>query len=103
MEPSSPSLDAQQHEDVVQHLGDGADAIAQRVGHVAEGDGDKDDSQDQIAGSNAQAKKVFKALNTQKTYLEFDASQGGQFHCQLGAPVVSSERILNWLDERAKP
>jgi hypothetical protein len=60
-------------------------------------------SQDQVAGSNAQAKKVFKALNTQKTYLEFDASQGGQFHCQLGAPVVSSERILNWLDERAKP
>lgn len=60
-------------------------------------------SQDQVAGSNAQAKKVFNALNTLKTYLEFDASQGGQFHCQLGAPVVSSERILNWLDERAKP
>ncbi len=60
-------------------------------------------SQDQVAGSNAQAKKVFNALNSQKTYLEFDASQGGQFHCQLGAPVVSSERILNWLDQRAKP
>ncbi len=60
-------------------------------------------SQDQVAGSNAQAKKVFKALEAEKTYLEFDASQGGQFHCQLGAPVVSSERILNWLDERAKP
>ncbi len=60
-------------------------------------------SEDQVAGSNAQAKKVFNALNTKKTYLEFDASQGGQFHCQLGAPVVSGERILNWLDERAKP
>ncbi|MCJ8499740.1 alpha/beta hydrolase family protein [Desulfatitalea alkaliphila] len=60
-------------------------------------------SQDQVAGSNAQAKKVFQALEGQKTYLEFDASQGGQFHCQLGAPVVSSERILNWLDERARP
>lgn len=60
-------------------------------------------SEDQVAGSNAQAKKFFKALEGEKTYLEFDASQGGQFHCQLGAPVVSSERILNWLDERAKP
>ncbi|NCC26435.1 MAG: alpha/beta hydrolase, partial [Deltaproteobacteria bacterium] len=60
-------------------------------------------SEDQVAGSNAQAKKVFNALKTEKTYLEFDDSQGGQFHCQLGAPVVSSERILNWLDERAKP
>jgi hypothetical protein len=60
-------------------------------------------SEDQVAGSNAQAKKVFNALNTTKTYLEFDGAQGGQFHCQLGAPVVSSERILNWLDERARP
>ncbi len=60
-------------------------------------------SDDQVAGSNAQAKKVFNALNTTKTYLEFDAAQGGQFHCQLGAPGVSSERILNWLDERARP
>jgi hypothetical protein len=60
-------------------------------------------SEDQVAGSNAQAKKVFNALNTTKTYLEFDAAQGGQFHCQLGAPGVSSERILNWLDERARP
>jgi homoserine acetyltransferase len=60
-------------------------------------------SEDQVAGSNAQAKKVFNTLNTTKTYLEFDSAQGGQFHCQLGAPVVSSERILNWLDERAGP
>lgn len=60
-------------------------------------------SRDQVAGSNDQAKKVFNALNIEKTYLEFDASQGGQFHCQLGAPMVSGERILNWLDERAKP
>jgi cephalosporin-C deacetylase-like acetyl esterase len=60
-------------------------------------------SDDQIAGSNAQAKQFFNALKTKKTYLEFDASQGAQLHCQLGAPVASSERILNWLDERLKP
>jgi len=60
-------------------------------------------SADQVAGSNAQAKQFFNALKTKKTYMEFDASQGTQLHCQLGAPLASTERILNWLDERAKP
>jgi esterase/lipase len=60
-------------------------------------------SEDQIAGSNAQAKKFFNGLKSKKSYLEFSNAQGAQFHCQSGAPFVSSERILNWLDERAKP
>ncbi|MFW5837534.1 MAG: alpha/beta hydrolase family protein [Desulfovibrionaceae bacterium] len=60
-------------------------------------------SQDQVAGSNQQAKLFYNALKTTKTYMEFTDEQGGQFHCQLGAPMASSERILNWLDERAKP
>lgn len=58
---------------------------------------------DQIAGSNAQAKQFFNALKTKKIYLEFDTSWGTQFHCQIGSPLASSEQILNWLDERAKP
>lgn len=58
---------------------------------------------DRIAGSYDQSKMFFNALKTTKTYLEFDASQGAQFHCQNGAPLVSSEGILDWLDERAKP
>ena len=60
-------------------------------------------SNDQVAGSNEQAKKFYNALKTRKTYLEFDESQGAQFHCQLSAPQASSERIFNWLDERARP
>jgi alpha-beta hydrolase superfamily lysophospholipase len=60
-------------------------------------------SADTVADSNAQAKQFYSALTTKKTYLEFDASQGAQFHCQLGAPLFSSENFLNWLDERAKP
>jgi len=60
-------------------------------------------SRDQIAGSNAQAKLFYNALKTRKTYYEFDTEHGAQFHCQSGAPFVSAERILNWLDERAKP
>ena len=60
-------------------------------------------SQDQVAGSTEQARKFYNALKTKKTYLEFDTTYGTQFHCQLGAPMHSSEKILNWLDERAKP
>lgn len=58
---------------------------------------------DQVGGSTEQARKFYNALNTPKTYLEFDSTYGTQFHCQLGAPLHSGERILNWLDERAKP
>ncbi|QLA14764.1 alpha/beta hydrolase family protein [Desulfolutivibrio sulfoxidireducens] len=60
-------------------------------------------SEDQVAASNAQSKLFYNGLKAKKTYMEFDASRGAQFHCQLGAPLVSSERILDWLDERAKP
>lgn len=60
-------------------------------------------SGDQIAGSYEQAKKFYNGLQTNKSYYEFTSDQGAQFHCQAGAPLVSSERILNWLDERAKP
>jgi len=60
-------------------------------------------SQDQVANSKEQARLFFSRLQAEKTYLEFDAVQGTQFHCQLGAPLASSERILNWLDERARP
>ena len=59
-------------------------------------------SHDQVAGSAEQGRIFFNALKAPKTFLEFDTSQGGQFHCQLGAPLLSSERLLNWLDERAK-
>lgn len=55
---------------------------------------------DQVAGSFAQSKKFFSALKSPKTYLEFSDAEGGQFHCQIGAPMASSERILNWLDDR---
>lgn len=60
-------------------------------------------SGDQIAGSYDQAKKFYNGLQSTKTYYEFNSDHGAQFHCQSGAPLVSSEHILNWLDERAKP
>ncbi len=60
-------------------------------------------SQDQVAASKEQCKIFYKALPGKKTYHEFDASQGCQFHCQLGAPMASGEAILNWLDTRLQP
>lgn len=60
-------------------------------------------SADTINDSYVQAKQFYDALTSKKTYLEFDASQGAQFHCQVGTNLIPSEYILNWLDERAKP
>ncbi|MEF3698067.1 alpha/beta hydrolase family protein [Desulfolutivibrio sp.] len=60
-------------------------------------------SADKINDSFAQAKQFYNALVSKKTYLELDASQGAQSHCQVGAPLVASENMFNWLDERAKP
>lgn len=56
---------------------------------------------DQVAGSYEQAKIFYNALEVpKKTYDEFSIAEGAQFHCQSGAPMVSSERILNWLDDK---
>jgi alpha-beta hydrolase superfamily lysophospholipase len=55
---------------------------------------------DKVAGSYAQAKLFFEALRCPKTYLEFSEAEGAERHCQVGAPMIANERILNWLDER---
>lgn len=55
---------------------------------------------DQVAGSFEQSKTFYSALKSPKTYVEFSDAEGGQFHCQIGVPMTSSERILNWLDDR---
>jgi esterase/lipase len=55
---------------------------------------------DQVAGSFEQSQRFYSALKSPKTYIEFGTAEGGQFHCQIGAPMISSERILNWLDDR---
>ncbi len=57
---------------------------------------------DQVAGSYEQGKIFFHALKAPKTYLEFSDAEGAQFHCQNGAPSISSERMLNWMDKQMK-
>jgi alpha-beta hydrolase superfamily lysophospholipase len=57
-------------------------------------------SEDRVAGAHEQAKRLFEALRCPKTYLEFSEVDGAEKHCQVGAPMIANERILNWLDER---
>ena len=57
-------------------------------------------SGDKVAGSYEQAKLFFEALKCPKTYLELTEAEGAERHCQVGAPMIANERILNWLDDR---
>jgi dienelactone hydrolase len=46
-----------------------------------------------------QAIKLYKALRSPKTYMLFTKEEGAEDHCQMGANLISSERIFGWLDE----
>lgn len=46
-----------------------------------------------------QAKLLYDALRCPKDFMLFTAEEGAGEHCQIGAYMVSNERILNWLQE----
>jgi len=46
-----------------------------------------------------QARQLFNAINAPKTFMLFTTAEGAEEHCQMGAMMISSERILNWLDD----
>ncbi len=46
-----------------------------------------------------QAKELYNALVCPKEYMLFTKLEGAEEHCQMGAVMISGERILNWLDE----
>lgn len=58
---------------------------------VVDSEGDKD-----LPG---QAKQLFNALKCPKKYMLFTKEEGAGEHCQMGAIMISNERILNWLDD----
>ena len=58
---------------------------------VVDSEGDKD-----LSG---QAKQLWKALQCPKEYMLFTKEEGAEEHCQMGAIMISNERILNWLDD----
>ena len=49
-----------------------------------------------------QAKQLYDALECPKDFMLFTVEEGAEEHCQVGATMISNERILNWLDETLK-
>ncbi len=46
-----------------------------------------------------QAKQLFEALTCDKTFLLFTAEEGAEDHCQVGSPLLSSQRTFDWLED----
>nr|NQU91792.1 alpha/beta hydrolase [Bacteroidota bacterium] len=46
-----------------------------------------------------QARKLFEALKCEKEFMLFTTEEGAEEHCQMGAVMISGERILNWLED----
>jgi len=46
-----------------------------------------------------QARQLFDALTCDKTFLNFTAEEGAEDHCQVGSPLLSAQRTLDWLEE----
>ncbi|MBN2018542.1 MAG: alpha/beta hydrolase [Candidatus Cloacimonetes bacterium] len=46
-----------------------------------------------------QAKQLFDVLTCDKEYMLFTTEEAAEEHCQMGAVMISGERILNWLDD----
>lgn len=72
------------------HLRDVAPKIAGTV-LVVDSEGDRD-----LPG---QARQLHDALQTARDYLLFTREEGAEEHCQMGAIMISGERILNSLDD----
>ncbi|MDY6793890.1 MAG: alpha/beta fold hydrolase [Actinomycetota bacterium] len=46
-----------------------------------------------------QAKKLYDALTCPKEFLLFTAEEGAGDHCQVGTPLLSQQKIFDWLEE----
>jgi hypothetical protein len=46
-----------------------------------------------------QARQLFDALTCDKTFLSFTVEEGAGDHCQVGSPLLSAQRMLDWLEE----
>ncbi len=56
---------------------------------VVDSEGDKD--------MPGQAKQLYRALRCPRTFMLFTREEGAEEHCQMGAAMISSERIYSWL------
>jgi dienelactone hydrolase len=46
-----------------------------------------------------QARQLFDALTCDKTFVNFTAAEGAEDHCQAGSPLLSAQRMFDWLQE----
>jgi len=46
-----------------------------------------------------QARQLFDALTCEKTFLLFTAEEGAEDHCQVGSPLLSAQRMFDWLED----
>ncbi len=50
-----------------------------------------------------QARQLFDALTCDKTFQLFTAEEGAGDHCQVGSPMLSAQRMFDWLEETLSP
>jgi pimeloyl-ACP methyl ester carboxylesterase len=56
------------------------------------------DSENDIVTKD-QAKPLYDALTSPKTFIFFTSQEGAGYHTQVGAVTISNERVFNWLDD----
>lgn len=49
-----------------------------------------------------QSKQLYDVLECPKEFMLFETEEGAAEHCQMGAVMISGERILNWLEDNLK-
>lgn len=56
------------------------------------------DAEDEIPALQGQAEELYAHIQAPKTFMLFTAVEGAGAHCQMGAELLSHQRILDWLD-----
>jgi len=56
------------------------------------------DGEDEMPALKGQSMALYKHINAPKKFLLFHSSEGAGLHCQIGASLLSHQRILDWLD-----
>lgn len=57
------------------------------------------DSNNEMPIFQGQAQKIYDQLICPKTLMNFTSEEGAGFHCQIGALLLSMQRIFDWLDD----
>jgi dienelactone hydrolase len=57
------------------------------------------DVTDEMGGLRGQAQELYDHLTCPKTFMLFTMQEGAGYHCQIGAAMLSNQRVFDWLDE----